>query len=83
VPKQIIPGRGPIFEGESRDLMAALFRLAAAPDAAARSVPVMVKGSAQGPVEKTEQRVERVEATGETAVTPVQPTGGEMPKPAP
>ena len=56
VPKQIIPGHGPIFEGESRDLMAALFKLAAAPDAAGRSVSVAVKGSAQGPIEKTEQR---------------------------
>lgn len=79
VPKQIIPGHGPIFEGESRDLMAALFRLAAAPDAAARSVPVTVQGSAQGPVEKTERRVQRVRATGETVVTPAQPTAAEAP----
>ena len=83
VPKQIIPGHGPIFEDESCDLMAALFRLAAAPDAAGRSVPVTVKGSAQGPVEKTEQRLQRDRKTGETVVTPVQPSGGEPPKPPP
>jgi hypothetical protein len=61
VPKQIIPGHGPIFESESCDLMAALFRLAAAPDAAGRSGPVVVKGSAQGPIEKTEQHLQRNE----------------------
>jgi len=83
VPKQIIPGHGPIFEDESCDLMAALFRLAAAPDAAGRSVPVTVRGSAQGPVEKTEQRLQRDRKTGETVVTPVQPSGGEPPKPPP
>jgi hypothetical protein len=73
VPKQIIPGHGPIFEGESRDLMAALFRLATKPEAAERSVPVKVLGSAEGHVQKTEQRLQRVKATGETVVTPVQP----------
>ncbi len=73
VPKQIIPGHGPIFEGESRDVMAALFRLAAAPNEAARLVPVTVQGRAQGRVEKTEQRLQRVRATGETIVTPAQP----------
>jgi len=83
VPKQIIPGHGPIFEDESCDLMAALFRLAAAPDAAGRSVPVTVRGSAQGPVEKTEQSLQRDRKTGETVVTPVQPSGGEPPKPPP
>jgi hypothetical protein len=74
VPKQIIPGHGPIFEGESRDLMAALFRLAAAPDAAALSVPVTVKAGAQGPVEKTKQRLQRMPETGETVVTPAEPS---------
>jgi hypothetical protein len=82
VPKQIIPGHGPIFEGESRDLMAALFKLAAAPDVSGRSVPVTVKGSAQGPIEKTEQHLQRNEK-GETVVTPVQPSEGEPPKPPP
>ena len=72
----------PIFENESCDLMAALFRLAAAPDAAGRSVPVVVKGSAQGPIEKTEQHLQRNEK-GETVVTPVQPSGGEPAKPPP
>jgi hypothetical protein len=83
VPKQIIPGYGPIFAGESRDLMAALFRLAAAPNAAGRSVPVTVKGSAHGPVEKAEQHLQRDRKTGETVVTPAQPSGGEPPKPPP
>lgn len=83
VPKQIIPGHGPIFEGESRDLMAALFRIAAAPDAASRSVPVTVKASAQGPVEKTVQRVESRSSTGETVVTPAQPAAGKGRKPPP
>jgi hypothetical protein len=73
VPKQIIPGHGPIFESESRDLMAALFRLATTPEAAERSVPLKVRGSAEGSVQKTEQRLQR-KTTGETVVTPVQPT---------
>jgi hypothetical protein len=60
--------------------MAALFRLAAAPDAAGRSVPVAVKGSAQGRIEKTEQHLQRNEK-GETVVTPMQPSGGEPSKP--
>ena len=81
VPKQIIPGHGPIFEGESRDLMAALFRLGTAPRAAARSVPVTVKASAQGPVEKTEQRLQSVRATGETVVTPAQPSASDTHEP--
>ncbi len=81
VPKQIIPGHGPIFEGESRDLMAALFRLAAAPEAGARSDPVSVQGSAQGRVQKLEQSLQRVPATGETVVTPAE--SGTTPEPAP
>lgn len=81
VPKQIIAGHGPIFEGESRDVMAALFRLAASPDAAARSVSVRVKGGAQGPVKKTEQRLRSEPSTGETIVTPAQPSAGGERKP--
>ena len=73
VPKQIIPGHGPIFEGESCDVMAALFRVAAAPDAPSRSVPVTVKATAQGPVKKTEQRLQRDRKTEETIVTPAEP----------
>jgi hypothetical protein len=45
VPKDIIPGHGPIFEGESRDVMAALFRLAQTTQAAERARPVSVKAS--------------------------------------
>lgn len=74
VPKEIIPGHGPIFEGESRDVMAALFRVAAAPDAPSRSVPVTVQATAQGPVKKTEQRLQRDRTTKETIVTPAEPT---------
>ena len=77
VPKQIIPGHGPIFEGESRDLMAALFRLATKPETAERPVPVKVQSSAEGPVQKTEQHLQRVRATGETVVTPVQPSASD------
>ena len=80
VPKEIIPGHGPIFEGNSRDLMAALFRIAAAAGGTARSVPVSVKGSARGAVEKTEQRVQR-EKGGETVVTPAQPSADTLPAP--
>jgi hypothetical protein len=76
VPKQIIPGHGPIFEGESRDLMAALFRLATKPEAAERPVSLKVRGSAEGPVKKTEQRLQRVES-GERVVTPVQPSASD------
>ncbi len=83
VPKEIIRGHGPIFEAESRDLMAALFRIAAAPEAAARSVEVRVQGSAQGRVEKREQRVERSQESGATVVTPAQPGAEEPRKPAP
>jgi hypothetical protein len=72
VPKDIIPGHGPIFEGESRDVMAALFRLATTPQAAERAVPVSVKASPEGPVQKTEQRLER-QPTGKTLVTPAKP----------
>ena len=75
VPKKIIPGHGPIFEGESRDVMAALFRLATRPEAAERSVRVSVKASPEGPVKRTEQRLEQKSKTGETVVTPVQPAG--------
>ena len=80
VPKQIIPGHSPIFEGESRDLMAALFRLATTPEAAERSVPLKVRGSAEGPVQKTEQRLQR-KKTGETVVTPVQPSASDRQPP--
>ena len=76
VPKQIIPGHSPIFEGDSRDLMAALFRLATTPEAAERSIPLKVRGSAEGPVQKTEQRLQR-KKTGETVVTPVQPSASD------
>lgn len=82
VPKEIIPGHGPIFESASRDLMAALFRIAAAPEAGARSVPVRVNASRQSEVEKTTQSLERLPETGETVVTPTQPSG-ETPKPPP
>ena len=77
VPKQIIPGHGPIFEGESRDLMAALFRLGTKPEAAERPVPLRVRGSAEGHVQKTEQRLQRMQRTGETVVTPAQPSASE------
>jgi hypothetical protein len=40
-------------------------------------VPLKVRGSAEGPVQKTEQRLQRVRATGETVVTPVQPSAGD------
>ena len=83
VPKEIIPGHGPIFGDASCDLMAALFRIAAAPEAAARSVSVTVKGRAQGTVEKTEQTVQRLGKSGETVVTPAQPAAGEIRQPAP
>lgn len=83
VPKQIIPGHGPIFESESCDLMAALFRIAAAPATGARSVPVRVKASAQGEIERTEQRLQRLPDTGETVVTPSQPASAEPRKPPP
>ena len=75
VPKDIIPGHGPIFEGESRDVMAALFRLATTTQAAERAVPVSVKASPEGAVQKTEQRLERQPATGKTLVTPAKPEG--------
>ncbi|MBA3354318.1 MAG: hypothetical protein H0U23_18150 [Blastocatellia bacterium] len=81
VPREIIPGHGPIFESESRDLMAALFRIAAAPETGARSVPVTVKSSAQGEIKKTEQRLQREPATGETVVTPVQTSAEETRQP--
>jgi hypothetical protein len=74
VPKAIIPGHGPIFEGESRDVMAALFRLATTSEAAERSVPVSVRASPEGAVKKTEQRLER-QPTGKTLVTPPRPSG--------
>ena len=61
--------------------MAALLKLAAAPDAAGRSVPVTVKGSFQGSDEKTEQHLQRNQKTGGTVVTPVRPSGEEPPKP--
>jgi len=80
VPKQIIPGHSPIFEGDSRDLMSALFRLATTPEAAERSVPLKVRGSAEGPVQKTEQRLQR-KKSGETVVTPVQPSASDRPPP--
>jgi hypothetical protein len=73
VPKEIIAGHGPIFEGESRDLVAALFRLGTGREAAERSIPVSVKASPEGEVKKTEQRLERQPATGETVVTPARP----------
>ena len=47
------------------------------PEAAERSVPVKVRASAEGPVQKTEQRLQRVRATGETVVTPVQPSASD------
>ena len=75
VPKKIIPGHGPIFEGESRDVMAALFRLATRPEAAERSVRVSVKASPEGEVKRTMQRLQRQPATGKTLVTPAQPAG--------
>lgn len=75
VPKKIIPGHGPIFEGESRDVMAALFRLATRPEAAERSVRVSVKASPEGAVKRTEQRLQRQPATGKTLVTPAEPAG--------
>lgn len=74
VPKQIIPGHGPIFEGESRDLMAALFRMATRPEIAERSVKVIVKASPEGAIKKTEQRLEKQSETGPTIVIPAQPT---------
>ncbi len=77
VPKDIIPGHGPIFEGESRDVMAALFSLANRPEAAERSVRVSVKASPEGAVKKTRQHLERQPATGRTLVTPIQPAGNE------
>jgi len=40
-------------------------------------VPVKVQSSAEGPVQKTEQRLQRVRATGETVVTPVQPSAND------
>ncbi len=81
VPKAIIPGHGPIFEGESRDLMAALFRVGLAPGTRERAVPVNVKGSAQGAVKKTEQRLERASESGATIVTPVEPSAAGTPSP--
>ena len=75
VPKKIIPGHGPIFEGESRDVMAALFRLATRPEAAERSVRVSVKASPEGEVKRTMQRLQQQPATGKTLVTPAQPAG--------
>lgn len=83
VPKEIIPGHGPIFESESCDLMAALFRIASARKADVRSVAVTVKASAQGVIEKTEQSLQRVPQTGETVVTPVQPSTEATRKPSP
>ncbi len=83
VPKEIIPGHGPIFESESCDLMAALFRIAASPETRARLVPVKVKASAQGEIEKSEQRLERLPETGETVVTPAQPAANAPSKPPP
>ena len=80
VPKQIIPGHSPIFEGDSRDLMAALFRLATTPEAAERSIPLKVRGSAEGTVQKTEQRLQR-KKSGETVVTPVQPSASDRQPP--
>lgn len=77
VPKKIIPGHSGIFESASCDLMAALFRIAASPEAGARPVSVTVKASAQGEIEKTEQRVQRERETGETVVTPVQSAATE------
>ena len=77
VPKDIIPGHGPIFEAESRDVMAALFRLGTRSEAAERSVPVSVKASPEGAVKKTEQRLQRQSETGKTLVTPVQPVGDQ------
>jgi hypothetical protein len=74
VPKDIIPGHGPIFEGESRDVMAALFRLATRPEAAERSVRVSVKASPEGEIKRTEQRLQRQPKTGKTLVTPAQAT---------
>ncbi|MBA3351895.1 MAG: hypothetical protein H0X40_12900 [Chthoniobacterales bacterium] len=82
VPKDIIAGHGPIFESASCQVMAALFRLAAAPDQAARSVQVKVKGAAPVRVEKTEQRVQQT-STGETIITPAQPRAGVTPTPGP
>ena len=82
VPKQIIRGHGPIFEQESCDLMAALFRIAAAPEKGARSFEVRVKASAQGEIEKTEQSLQRLQE-GETVVTPAQPAADEPRKPPP
>ena len=73
VPKEIIAGHGPIFEGKSLDLMAALFRVGNARAAAQRAVPVTVQASPEaGPVERTRQRIERQPGTGETLVTPAR-----------
>lgn len=83
VPKAIIPGHGPIFEGESRDLMAALFRVGLAPGTRDRAVPVRVRGTAQGAVKKSEQRLERARESGVTIVTPAEPNAAGTPKPAP
>ena len=82
VPKQIIRGHGGIFDQESCDLMAALFRIAAAPEKGARTFEVKVGASAQGEIEKTEQSLQR-QPKGETVVTPVQPAADEGPPPPP
>ena len=59
--------------------MAALFRIAAAPEKGARSFKVKVGASAQGEIEKTEQSLQRL-PEGETVVTPVQPAADEGPQ---
>ncbi len=82
VPKQVIRGHGPIFSQESCDLMAALFRIAAAPEKGARSFEVKVKASAEGSVKKTEQRLQRL-PEGETIVTPAEPASEEASRPPP
>lgn len=83
VPKEIIPGDGPIFESELCDLMATLFRIAASREAGARLVPVKVKASAKGEIKKSEQRLERLPETGETVVPPAQPAANDPSKPPP
>ena len=70
VPKEIIRGHGPIFEGEARDLMAALFRVGGASEALKTSVPVTVQSAPQGQIERNEQQIHRSQITGETTVSP-------------
>ncbi len=79
VPKDIIPGHSPIFKGASRDLMAALFRVAASAETAKVSVRVQVQAAPQGPIQKSEQQIQRSQSRTETTVTAPAPAASPSP----